>query len=604
MKKIRASLWFLFFILLFLVSILCVQRLEEKRKFWHVTQELLQSSYGTDVLSCHFSFTDPEQFQIHAEHLPCYDREAYISSQTETERYLAALSEIDEDKLSRGARETYQILNDYLSQKWKGEEYRYYEEPLSPTSGIHSSLPVLLSEYDMRTRADAESYLGLMSEIPVYFESLARFEADKAQAGMFMASEDADLVISQCDFMASSGGKKLFSDCFHSSLSALGDVSDEDKTIYQKRQQELFDRYVAPAYEKLADQLLLLKEHGKEQKGLCYYEGGKDYYEHRLCQLVGTQKSVCEMETILKKRLDNLYQKLSELKEKGTIDRFLKEKATAGNAVLKKQGLSLLEMTMGESFPRITEQGQIQIKQIPETLLAYTAPAYYFVPRISIVRPGSKDMEKIKNVIYVNPSAWNEPVDLFTTLAHEGYPGHMFQHMYFLDKKGVSKDNVLRYCMDFPGYSEGWAMYVELASYTYAGSCSNLDKDVLTLLRLSREIQLCMLCYLDIQVHYRGASVKEVATPLAQIGIKDAATLHDVYSYLINEPGTYLKYYMGYLELEECKRAYQKCHEIEDADWEKSFHAFFLEHGPDSYINIKKAICQDSSVSSSIMLSR
>jgi uncharacterized protein (DUF885 family) len=271
------------------------------------------------------------------------------------------------------------------------------------------------------------------------------------------------------------------------------------------------------------------------------------------------------------------------------------------------QLLTLLQNTLSSEFPLLPGSTSVTVKEIPDALLDYTAPAYYFTPRISLSPKGK--IPDISNIIYVSPDAEEDALSLFTTLAHEGYPGHMFQNVYFLSTHGVSKKNVLRYCMDFEGYSEGWAMYAELLSYDYAAQALLADSNAenanptntaltaqltpayITLCRLSRELQICVLCILDIRIHNDGAQVADITPLLSRIGIKDPETISNVYSYLINEPGTYLKYYAGYLELLACRDAYmESCTKKGMSYSDKAFHTVFLSHGPDTYTAIQHSL--------------
>ena len=88
-------------------------------------------------------------------------------------------------------------------------------------------------------------------------------------------------------------------------------------------------------------------------------------------------------------------------------------------------------------------------------------------------------------------------------------------------------------------------MYVELLSFDHAYEKEE-QKAYSHMLRLSREIQICLLCYLDIRIHAESACLPDIAPYLAKIGITEPQELANVYTYLINEPGTYLKYYGGY----------------------------------------------------------
>lgn len=586
MKKIiSSSAFFLFLTGAFIFAVFCLTHGGEDSRFVEISNSILQNSFGNDTLSTQFSFLNPEEFSLEQEScsLPLYDRAEYLSSGSSLAETLDALEDINPEHLTEKTRCTYEILVSYLKTQQRGSSFPYYEEPLSSTSGIHISLPVLLAEFPIRDEDDLKRYLSLLSCIPPYFDSLARFEADKAAAGMFMSSEDADLVISQCDFFASERGALFFEECFEKTLDTLfpDDESNEGKkNTYREKHTDIIDSQILPAYRSLAASLLLLRESGKRRAGLCRYEHGKEYYEYLLQKQIGTDASSKEIAQKLYARLENLYEELSLLSAETSATPSSEQESLSA-----EKCLPALQTEMKKLFPSPGSSNTVSIKEIPDALADFTAPAYYFVPGIAICREG--DTSYVENTIYINSDIKNDGAELFTTLAHEGYPGHMYQNIYFLSTQGVSKKNVLRYCMDFPGYSEGWAMYTELLSFSYAEG----NRTYLEMLRLSREIQLCLLCILDIRIHEDGAEIADISPYLARIGIREPSVVENVYSYLINEPGTYLKYYGGYLELLECRDLYQKQCMSENLPYsEFSFHTFFLTHGPDSYTNIKADI--------------
>ena len=77
-----------------------------------------------------------------------------------------------------------------------------------------------------------------------------------------------------------------------------------------------------------------------------------------------------------------------------------------------------------------------------------------------------------ENVIYINPGHISDDLTLFTTLAHEGYPGHLYQTVYY----SATKHPPIRDLLSFGGYTEGWATYCEMLSYYYSPvSYTHLD---------------------------------------------------------------------------------------------------------------------------------
>ncbi|MBE5881410.1 MAG: DUF885 domain-containing protein [Lachnospiraceae bacterium] len=590
MKKIiTSSAFFLFLTGAFIFAVFCIKNGGEDSHFQEISDSIIISSFENDTLSTQFSFQDPKQFGLSEDNcaLPLYNRADYLSSSISLDETISALNEINPEHLSDQTRSTYEVLLPYLKQQRKSADFPYFEEPLSSTSGVHISLPVLLAEFPAKDESDIEKYISLLSLLPSYFDSLAKFEADKASTGKFMASEDADLVISQCDFFSSEKGEKFFMDCFALTLEQVFPDDESIRNHYAKKHASIVRESVLPSYKKLADCILLLKEPGKERKGLMQHENGQEYYEQRIRRLIGTDESTEEIEQKLYVRLEDLYLELTQLRAQLPSDTTITTAAdtVASGSLTISNCLPALQKQMKELFPATSQASDVTIKEIPSAIADYTAPAYYFIPSVAVCRKG--DISSIENTIYVRSDLKKDEVDLFTTLAHEGYPGHMYQNVYFLSAQGVNRKNILRYCMDFPGYSEGWALYIELLSFSYAEG----DKTYLELLRLSREIQLCLLSILDIRIHNDGATVSDITPYLARIGIKEPEVVENVYSYLVNEPGTYLKYYVGYLELLECKELYRKKCMSEDVTYsELDFHTFFLDHGPDSYTNIRRAL--------------
>jgi uncharacterized protein (DUF885 family) len=259
--------------------------------------------------------------------------------------------------------------------------------------------------------------------------------------------------------------------------------------------------------------------------------------------------------------------------------------------------LLYLEDSLQESFPALPSQVSSSIHNVPDCLLPYTAPAYYFTPQVD---------NYWDNSIYINESDITDELSLFTTLAHEGYPGHMLQSTYFLSHEeasvqttsgglSVQTRNALRTALNYIGYIEGWAMYVELFSYDYAvgvdGAADEALQNYCKLLRVNRELKICLYCLLDIRIHYYGENAADITPYLVNVGIRDQSSIDAVYAYLVNEPATYASYYVGFLELLECKELYQKyCDKAGIEYTDKNFHEFYLDCGPCSFSYIKQKI--------------
>ena len=168
-------------------------------------------------------------------------------------------------------------------------------------------------------------------------------------------------------------------------------------------------------------------------------------------------------------------------------------------------------------------------------------------------------------------------MDLMPLLAHEGLPGHMYQNTYFLSQS----PHPVRTLFSFKGYSEGWAKYVEHYSYKWSG----LEENVADMLALNDQFGFAIHSRVDLGVNYEGWTVTEVGEFLESY-LGDTSLASELYELSINDPGIYLQYYIGELEL---LALYDEAEDILEDDFnEKDFHEFFLSVGPTYYEIIRE----------------
>jgi uncharacterized protein (DUF885 family) len=199
----------------------------------------------------------------------------------------------------------------------------------------------------------------------------------------------------------------------------------------------------------------------------------------------------------------------------------------------------------------------------------YLSPAFYMIPAID---------NTDENVIYVNQSQMKNNLTLYTTLAHEGYPGHLYQTIYYAEKN----PDPLRSIFNFGGYVEGWATYAEMCSYYL----SPLNKNQAILLQKNSSIILGLYALADMGIHYEGWSRLDTIAFFKNYGIKDAKIVDQIYELIIGSPGNYLKYYIGYVEFLELKKKWVK-KEGENYS-QKEFHDAVLSVGPATFELVEK----------------
>lgn len=564
-------------------------------------EQFFLNEVQSNPIHFHYTIDDAASYGIDESGLtlPVYHPGEAADDIYELSQVRTKLAMIDRDFLNEDNQYLYDLLDTYLSATADTAAFPYFAEPLSPSSGAPAELPVLLAEYQLDSMEDIENYLAILAQIPAYFDGLITYEQEKADAGLFMADVTADKTIAQCtalmDTNALTEGTHFLAITFRERLDELakqGIITQKQSLSYQAEHDRLLTTVVAPAYDKLADQITLLKGSGKAIGGLAQYEGGRDYYLALLRLRTGSYRDITEIKRMLYQDLQFNYESLMHLLQADPeLKDMILQKPLLLPETTPEEYLSYLQTAIQKQYPDIPagkDNAQIHsvVKYVDPSLEPYSAPAFYMTPPIDNV---------CDNIIYINNQDTSGDLSLFTTLAHEGYPGHLYQTVYSQRYWDEQKTLPLRNVLYYGGFIEGWAMYVELASYDYAIELAETAHpeavSYYQACRLDRQIQLCLYSLLDVSIHYDGATLEDVRRIFSSLGTMNDESVQAVYQYIAEEPCNYLKYYLGYLEIMELKKqASVIWSEPEKADtacnpenFQYQFHCFLLQNGPADY---------------------
>lgn len=546
----------------------------QNKKFRKFTETLFCQEVSSNAVSLHYTLKNPDQYGITDSPVTF----GYFSTdpgerKITTENTQAALKRFSYQKLSKQNQLTYDVLNYYLELSKKESEYLLYEEPMGTVSGVQTQIPVLLSEYQFQTKADVDAYLELMKTTPEYFNSLIAFEQEKAQKGLFMANYIADTVIEQCQAFLDMGNSNYLISTFVDRIQKLTDLSEEEKSDYIQKNAYMLQTYVLPAYQQLIKTVVELKESGKNEGGLCYLPNGKEYYALTVQASTGSARTVPELQKLIRQQIED---DLAAMKAVvGLTSDQAKETAVMDSSD-PKEILNSLNMDIQKTFPELP-QTSVEVKYVPEAMEAHLSPAFYMIPALDDTK---------ENVIYVNKAHMNNKLTLYTTLAHEGYPGHLYQTVYYAS----TNPDPLRSIFNFGGYVEGWATYAEMGSYYLADS---LTREQAILLQKNSSILLALYALADMGIHYDGWNRMDTVKFFKQYGVGSAEIVNQIYDLIIGSPGNYLKYYIGYVEFLELKK---KWVEQKGAEFsQKEFHKAVLDVGPAPFEIVEKYMWQGES---------
>lgn len=531
---------------------------------------LFREEMKSNTMNLHFTLKDPKAAGIDSYEitLGSLSGDSPHNQARQLKKLSEELKKYSHRSLKGKDRLTCRLLSDYISRQQNLAAYPYYDEPLTPSGGVTSQLPVLLAEYTFRNTRDIKDYLGLLSQMDTYFSGILDYEQKKADAGLFMSDEACLKVIEGCEVFTEHPDDNFLIDTFSNRLNAMDGLTDTQKNAYLKQHSKVLSDHVLPAYSQMIKGLTMLLGRGHNNWGLCNFPEGKAYYEAVVSADTGCDDSVEDLfSQIAKARREDLTfcQNLLEKNPK------LASQSPKPDAALKEENamLSRLQKEILTDFPA-PPQTEVEICHVDPALSEYLAPAFYITAPIDDIS---------HNRIYINDAKNDTDIYYFTTLAHEGYPGHLYQTIC---TSSYGAPEVLS-LLNYPGYTEGWATYTEMQAFYYAG----LDPDLASLLQHNQAATLSLYATADIGIHYFGWEKEKNAAFWREYGVDNTATVKRITDLILEEPGNYLKYYVGYLKFRQMREQLA----LENKSFSVSaFHEAILRTGPSPFSVLEETV--------------
>lgn len=513
-----------------------------------------------NTINLHFTLAHPREagvtdYEVTLGDLSC---EASANSNARMENYMKTLKQFRRKDLSVEQQLTRDILLDYYELMLAMADYSLYDEPLSPSGGIHAQLPILFEEYAFYDRTDIDNYLQLLSQVDDYFAQIITFEKQKAAAGLFMPDYACQSVIDQCrDFVADAENHFLIK-TFNSRIEEFSGLSNEEREAYIYQNRQLVTIELVKAYNYLAEEMSALLGSGTNEQGLCYLPDGKKYYEYLVRYYSGFSDDIADIQTAISRQRENDLYATAEIIY-ADDDFWNKYDSATLTAKSPADTLTELQQDMLISFPAAPDT-TYTVDLIDACIADYVAPAYYITAPID---------DYSRNSIHINADYDTTSIDYFTTLAHEGFPGHLYQTVMSYE----SGQSPARSLVNYGGYTEGWATYVEMIAYDYA----DIDPTVAFVMQKNQSAMLSLYASTDLGIHYDGWTKEDTVNFWNGYGIDDTETIGEIYEYIVGEPGNYLQYYVGYLGFLDLKDMAEK--KYGDDFSEIAFHQTILDIG-------------------------
>ncbi|MDR2590448.1 MAG: DUF885 domain-containing protein [Oscillospiraceae bacterium] len=418
------------------------------------------------------------------------------------------------------------------------DDFFYYSGYIRPLTGLQVELPILLSEFKFHVKEDIEIYLKLLEDTIRYFDEIIEFEKERARRGFFLSNANIDIVIEQLVSYLSNREDNFVIQIFNDRIDEYEGLTSDEKVNLKERHKELILENVLIAFDNLLAAMYEIKNMNTREGGLSLLPNGEAYAYTVLRARAGTDKSIKEIDELLEKqRADALARVRRALRtNEALLNKYMSD--TTGEIAdgTPEEYIRKLQEKMAVDFPTILPVEHIVLEVHP-SLQDFMSPAFFLKPPID---------DFSSNVIYINPASLSGNFTLFTALAHESYPGHLYQMVYMRQQ---NKHPIHAFLANM-GYTEGWAMYAEEFSYYYSG----LDRYEAEFMWDLRMYFLLLESHADFGVNVLGWSIDDIARILRyELEVTDTEVVEDIYNRVTGVPLNTVVYSLGYYEMLELR---------------------------------------------------
>ena len=524
------------------------------------------SSLNTKVL-------DPSKYGIDTSKVTEYHLMGSAEKKKLWEDYREKLKSFDYKTLSGSQQLSYDALRFYLDNKLNMADYSLFSSRVTgDISGPYSILSTLQG-YSFDSEDDVAEYVSVIKNMNSCFDDIKASEKSRSEAGFFMPDDQADKAIDRITRIRENIASGSLKTSFVEKLAKV-DISSELKDEYTKEHDKALNEVIIPGYDSLIEALKSYKGTNKYSGGLCNYPGGKEYFQSLIETYVGAGKENADSYfALIDSYLEYFYSVTDEISASNRnlskqIDSFSMESGTTEELIGKLKERYTSDFTaLGDISYKITP--------VEENLTDDTRAAFYSSPAIDSGNGGT---------VFINEKKAKDDKNFYETVAHETYPGHMYQTMFLASEINSEKQDIVRYFIHPEGFVEGWGIYSGYYAYDYT---ENTDRNLANLVKAYDEASMCLLGRADFMANYYGNSFNDINNFFAGYGYA-TKDVQEIYDYVIDNPGEYSKYCLGFLEIKETQR---KAKDLKGGSYsDKSFNDFMIRTGPMAFSDIEKRI--------------
>ncbi len=489
------------------------------------------------------------------------------------EKFIEQVKAIDDASLDEQDRISKQLMIMDLQDQVDRIRYRMYLIPFNAEGGFYNSMGYSFSRLPFKTVDDYNGYLGWLPN----YEKRLRENLDLLKQGVKDGIVAPKVIVNNTLALMKpyvvSDYKQLM---FYTPLTTLPESMDETdrQSVLQKAEavvsslqrtyQEIYD-YIGGDYLQAA----------REQPGISFVPGGKEYYEnrvHHFSTLPLTPDSVHQLGLVEVARIRAAMEEIiKEVNFKGSFADFLKFLRTDPQFYAKtpQELLSYaawLSKKAEAGLPKLFDKLYslpFTVEPVPDAIApTYTGGRYV---------PGSWDGKRA-GIYWVNTYNLKSRT-LYTLPAltlHEAVPGHHLQIMLAAELKDLPRFRTRYYISAF---GEGWGLYSEYLGEEMGMYATPYDMFG----RYTYEMWRACRLVVDTGIHYKGWTREQALNYLAE---NTALSMHEVTTEIdryIGWPGQALSYKIGEIKIKALRKKAEEA--LGDKFKIGAFHQAILQNG-------------------------
>ena len=506
----------------------------ENKKFTKYTNELVVEMAESSYTTMHQYFENPENYGIDVKNVKVSLGDFYTNETENLKEDIKDLEQFNRATLTKTQQSIYDELEyeNALNLKLENKKYKYLTNCWSSMSGIHQNLIQTFSDFIIRDENDILDLVTLIQDVPRYTDEVLKYT--KAQAKKGLLSFNYDSVIEDIQTTIQNKDSSSVTNALYASIDALNLESDKT-SAYKATVKQAMDESFFPSYQTMLDTLQTLQSKVQPLSGLANSKSGKKYYKLLVQSYTGCSDSISKMKENINNEIDDILSDFQTLyfTHPDAVDEI--ENLTTDYTDIN-QILVDLQNNYSSIFPKVDTM-EYDLQALPDDRCVSGVVAYFNLPAL--------DFSQKYQIRYNQRDYGSDPssISLYQTLAHEGIAGHMYQSQY--NKEHFKYP--IQYFLGYLGFTEGWATYVEQQSLQFL----NVKKNVIAAYQLNSEISNMYTLLMDISIHYDGLSLNEFKNTYGDMFESDS--LESIYNQLADNPGVFMSYYYGYLQIVNLK---------------------------------------------------